>query len=979
MNKIIHLLFIRVVLLVLTCLLFNQKLSAQIFINEVVSSNESTISDEDGDFKDWIELYNSSAQEINLTGMYLSDDENNLTKWRFSQGFIPAKGYILIWASGKDKIGLDGQIHTNFSINADGEELILSNEEFSVIDSMGVPSLEKDNSYARIPDGTSNWKVTNNTTPGESNIYIEALTPPTFSKHGGFYKNKFNLYLTTQSEGAIILYTTDGSDPLIENTEGKVYQYKNKYRDLPIFPKGFRVDDSIFTYKYTQPIEIRNRTNDPLDASKVPTTYNYVVDYIPENTEDVFKGTVVKSRIYKEGIGYSDIITQTYFVNSNGRSAYQLPVLSFSTSKEDLFDYEKGLYVAGVDFDDWRKAFPLVVANPTVDANYQRRTRENEYPIQIEYFESNQDTAILNQTVGFRIHGGWTRADAQKSVRLYARSDYGKSKLKYPFFKNSDEKDFKRLIIKNTSTFRVQDAICQNLISHLNFGSQASQFVDVFINGEFWGLHEIKERLDKYYLESKYNIDPDNIDYLNNEMVVKEGDSLHYSAMLDFISNNSLGIPANYNQVANQIDIDNFMDYQIAEIYSNNTDWPHNNVDYWRLRTDSIIENAPYGHDGKWRWLLYDMDLTLNGIATDDSSSNNTLEWATRDHSSTILLRNLIQNKEFSNDFVNRFSDLLNTTFLPSRLEPMIEETRGLFNDVFPEHLSRWKYLNGGLSRLNGVMNRMISFAQTRPEPMREHLQSKFILDGTVNITLNVNDVNTPNYIKINTIDIHHNTVGVSPNPYPWTGVYFDGVPVEITAVAAPGYKFEYWEGMPNGTPAKFIQNFEKDVQLIAHFEKVDSLWRNLTYTSTVGGYLQGDSNQSVAQNENGRPIQAVPSRGYVFEAWSDGRIDNPRIDSNVVTDINVNAIFAVSTSIQNNRNLNLKVYPNPVTNILTVETNKEQEFTYQIIHLNGQIIKSSKAQGKASIDLSSLPASIYLLLIIDKDGSSVIQKIIKN
>ncbi len=1030
-------------------LLSNNEVKAQIVINEMVSSNESIISDEDGEFKDWIELYNSGAEEVDLTGMFLSDDDKKLNKWRFPQGTIPAKGFILIWASGKDKVGADGQLHTNFNISVDGEEVILTNNDGSIIDSIRVPALEKDISYARIPDGQT-WTISSKPTPGQSNQYIEKIQPPAFSSLGGFYKESFNLSLSSQNVDAIILYTIDGSDPTLENIEGKIYQYKNKYKEFPITGDGKLVTDTIRSYQYTTPIQIEDRTAEKSGVFKISTTYNFNTDYIPSNTRDVLKGTVVKSRVYKEGIGYSDVITQTYFVNSIGRDLYDLPVISLSTSKENLFDYNKGIYVAGKDFDDWRNENPFAVANPSVNANYQRRGDENEYPIQLEYFDSNQDSSIINQQVGFRIHGGWSRADGQKGLRLYARSDYGESKLKHNFFKNLEEDKFKRLILKNTSIFRIQDAICQKLISHLNFGSQASQFVNVFINGEFWGLQEIKERLDKNYLEAKYNIDPENIDYLTNNMEVGEGDSLHYKTMIDFVLSNSLESSTNYEVVKNQIDIENFTDFQIAQIYVNNKDWPHNNVDYWRVRTDVIDENAPYGHDGKWRWLIYDMDLSLNGIATEDSSAHNTLEWATRDHNSTVLLRNLVTNKDFSNQFVNRFSDLMNTTFLPERLEPLIEEDRAYYNAIFPEHITRWKYVSGGLTRLNNMMNRMISYVHTRPEPMRQHLQSKFNLKGSVSIELSTNDISAPNYIRINTIDITENTVGVFANPYPWTGIYFDGIPVEITAIAAPGYEFEYWEGMPVGTPANFVKNFDKDVQLVAHFKIIDSLQINLTYTSSIegylegdslqtiikysngksvlaipnegyafqswsdgklnnprvdsnvvsditveaifknnqvkltytssiGGYLEGDSLQTIIKNSNGTSILAVANEGYAFQSWSDGKLNNPRIDSNVVLDVNVEAIFSIATSIQENNSFNLKIYPNPVSQFLHIETNQNEALSYQIMHSNGQVVKGNILNGNSAIDVSDLPSSIYLLLIYDKIGNTSIQKFIKN
>ncbi len=965
------------------CILFWVCISAaesKVRINEVMSSNKNTFSDEDGSFSDWIELYNSGEDNVDLTGMYLSDDKKKLNKWTFPHTVIPAKEYLLIWASGKDKTGINGELHTNFSISADGEELILTDAGGLVIDRIEIPAMSSDKVYCRIPDGSDYLLISETPTPGNENIYSEFLTAPVFSNEGGFYQTAFNLTLTHPDPEAIILYTLDGSEPLLEHLDGYSYQYKNRYKELPINPNGSFINDQLKSFIYSGSISIRNRTSEPLDAARIPSTFQFNADYIPSATQDVFKGTVVRARVFKEGVGYGPISVHTFFVTSEGRSKYSLPVIALTASKDHLFDYEKGIHVAGADFDEWRSSHPLIPANPSVPANYQRRGDKWEYPGHFEYFEASKNIAVLNQQVGYRIHGGWTRSEPQKAFRIYARKDYGASNLEYPFFTQTQEDKFKRIILKNTFNFRVTDALTQDMVRHLNFPTQASQYAILFLNGEYWGIQEIKERFDKYFLESKYGIDPDNIDYLNNEAVVDEGDNLAYLKLLDYVRNSSMTSISDYNYLENNIDLENYIDYYATEIYTSNRDWPHNNIDYWRVKTDSTLKDVPYGHDGRWRWMVYDLDLGMNGVATADSFTHNTLEWASRDHSSTVLFRNSIKNPTFSAQFINRFADLLNTTFLYERIYPLIEQQKKDIVKFFPEHLKRWANINGGISRLNQTFDRMSNFVQNRSSFVRQDIQDKFQLKGQIQITLDVNYRNSRNYVRINTIDINNKTIGVATRPYPWKGIYFDGVPVKITAIATEGYEFSHWEGMPAGTPASFTGNFEENTTLTAHFNKLFTPEYFLNYTSSIGGYLEGDSTQKVEENAAGKAVTAVALQGYSFQAWSDGRTDNPRIDSDVLEDVSVQAMFRTTTRLKETQAELLKVYPNPAKHVLTIEKPELKDARYMILNVFGQQIQSGTfLASHPYIDISQLPEAVYILWIEDETGQRAYHKFGKN
>jgi hypothetical protein len=236
------------------------------------------------------------------------------------------------------------------------------------------------------------------------------------------------------------------------------------------------------------------------------------------------------------------------------------------------------------------------------------------------------------------------------------------------------------------------------------------------------------------------------------------------------------------------MDVENFTDYQIAEIYYNNVDWGLHNIRYWRLQVP-YTPTAPYGHDGRWRWSLYDTDAAMSEWTENTLASASVVgNWWEHGY----LLGKLLQNPSFQLNFINRFADLLNTAFLPSRLTPMIEAKRDKIRAEIPAHLDRWKTLSDSSDWSNMIDDYMITFVQQRPPYQRNHIQSKFGINGQYNLTVNVGDT-AQGYVRVNTIDILSSTPGVGAIPYPWTGAYFNNLSIQLRARPKAGYKFKHW------------------------------------------------------------------------------------------------------------------------------------------------------------------------------------------
>lgn len=938
----------------------------EVRINEVMSSNASTLADEEGDFSDWIELYNSGNQGVSLEGWGLSDSPGKPFKWVFPEVFLPAGEYLLVWCSGKDyrpvpgmwtngirrevypgifgtavsaltghpsypgepagcqllkgkfeapadefnnfgqrmhgflkapvtgtftfylasddngelwissdttRAGLrliaqvpewthqgeydkypsqksapvfleegkmyylmalakdgtggdhlsvgwewpdgtlerpmqgkhlfwtGGELHTGFSISAEGESLLLTSPEGKSVSVMAPVALTSGISWGVAGDGTLAYF--DQPTPGGANSafsYAEILAPPGFSHPGGFYDKPFDLSLSPSHEGVSIVYTLDGSLPSVENLSGTSYPYLNQYRKEPGSKAGQLLYRTYRSFEYAQPVHVTERSGEANQISRISTTYDASPWYLP--SAPVEKAVVVRARSFRDGALPSPVVSHTYFVRSGGAPPNPLPVISLSVQEDAFFDFEKGIYVAGSDFENWRSANPQGIADGGISANYHRSGDEWEVPAHIELFDST-GSRWLGQNVGVRIHGNWSNANPFKSLRIYARNEYGKSTLDYPFFESRPYQSYKRIILRNSGNdiwytlFR--DAALQEMVSHMQFETQAFQPSVLYLNGEYWGIHNLRERVDKYFLSAKFGVNEEQLDILEGNMAVDEGDNSHYAAMMDYLLANGAGEATHYNRVKEMMDMESYRDYMISEIFMANTDWPGNNIKYWRLQTPEYLPEAGPGRDGRWRWILFDADFSF-GIYRPEEYSLDMMRFTTRADGpdwpnppwSTLLFRKLLENEEFKTGFIIRFCDQLNTAFLPGVVHGIIDGMQAAIEPEMERQMGRWKIPSSLNSWYNNI-TLMKNFAGKRPAYARSHLQSYFGLASDYRLTVSISGPGE-GHVVVNTIPLTGATRGVPENPYPWQGRYFRKMPLRLEAVPAPGYRFVRWE-----------------------------------------------------------------------------------------------------------------------------------------------------------------------------------------
>ncbi len=794
---------------------------SEITINEILASNSTGIEDEDGETVPWIELYNRGDDPVNLSFFGLSDDPERPWRWLLPDTTLNSGEFLLIFASGKDRSEPGHQLHANFRVSRDGEPLTLTDVNGQQIDRVPPTPMPVDVSYGRYPDGADAWAYFEHPTPGTPNRmegFDNILQPPAFSHEGGFYTSAFDLVLTSDSnagnrsgnssdnstfdganrnsihtsvhtsgnylspgsDGVLIRYTLDGSEP---------------DKNSPL---------------YTGPIHIRDRTLEPNSISTIPTSpediplilgYKWV-----EPADNLFKGTVVRARAFQEGSRPSSTVTHTFFVDNRGPDRYHLPVVSIATDSVHLFDYKTGIYVPGKYYDLGGDEDDEKKDEPHLFGNYVQRGIEWERPASFELFEDTGERALA-QNIGIRIHGGRSRSIPLKSLRLYARSQYGENRFYYPVFPDLPYREYNRLILRNSGqdffgrSTMFRDGFMQTLVSDLNLDTQAYRPAVVFINGEYWGIKNFRERYDEDYLARTWGVDPEYVDMLSRNMEIKAGDSLHYAAMINYIENNDPASDAVYAHIQTMMDVDNYLDYLIAQMFVRNVDWPGNNIDYWRVQTDWNPE-APPGHDGRWRWKVVDMDAGFGlmnpwRVASFDMlrhMTNDKHDGFSNDPWSTYLIRSLLQNEEFRTEFINRTADYLNTLFLPGHVIPLIDRFEDHLEPVIEEHIDRWGQIQSK-NHWHQNVERLRDFAQNRPGYVYKHVRDFFDLPGTYRLSVDVSGLQMGR-VQVNNVMIDEQTPGTADreSPWPWNGTYFMEIPLKIVARPYHGHRFSHWE-----------------------------------------------------------------------------------------------------------------------------------------------------------------------------------------
>lgn len=443
------------------------------------------------------------------------------------------------------------------------------------------------------------------------------------------------------------------------------------------------------------------------------------------------------------------------------------------------------------------------------------------------------------------------------------------------------------------------DVVFHRLMQPVFNGVNRIQTAVHFFNGEFWGVTALRDRIDKYHFAINFDLDSDNIaimDCKGGQCLQEEGaqvDKLDYRALRDFIVYNDMAVSANYEQVEGRLDIDSFIDHMYLEIFAEGDSFE---IKYWKAITK---ENDAFG-DGRWRLTTQDFESALN-------SKTNWLELLASKSAGAdrALLGNLLDSEVFKIKFINRFADLLNTAFIKERFDAIVNETFDEVDPLLEEDTNRSPRLRFYTQVDNTQLDKenLLNWIVDRPDLLRGQMNTLFKIDKTIDLDLNVSNPNA-GFITLNSVDVNSTTPGVKDQPYPWSGVYFDNIPITLEAKPMPGYTFSYWKGDASGTNSKITIVPTDNLQISAIFTP-DEDYSHLLYFWLLDDAIENDTpleslNSTYSRNNLTAMINYNSSlSGYPFDAndpnWRTASLErtNKPVAINYQTIANNNIAYA--------------------------------------------------------------------------------------
>jgi len=548
------------------------ELGDYLYISEVMPTQGEVV-DADGEKSDWIEIYNASKAEVDISGFYLSDSTTDYKKWAFPNGSkISAGEHLVVLASKRDIVDEKGFIHTNFKLEALSESVCLMSKSGYIIDTISPKYIRAGHSLGR--KGTKEVRIFEEPTPRANNntaSYLSYTPNVVFSEKPGVYSERIDLSLGCPDSEAKIYYTLDGSVP---NEQSKMY---------------------------TEPIAI--------SKSECIRAIAITDQKLPDR-----------------------VITHNYLI---GRK-HDLPIVFISTDRYNLYG-ERGIIT--------------------------KASRTTQVPANIEIVELGNDQSI-SFDAGIRIFGNTSRYAQQKSFAVELDESFGDAELRYPLFldDNKTPDTFKSFVLRNGGSeewnrTKLTDASLMNLSRlGMNVDAQCYRPAAIYINGKYYGLTNIREKLNRDYIEMRYGHDTDIINIIEprpgKSYTALHGSSRDFMALVKYIKGNDLSNEEKYRNVEKFLDIDNYIDTILAHIILGNKD--SGNLKFWK----------PDVPGAKWRVFLFDLDRAAYYSYVNHFETRTSLDGHGSGKSyDTGVLRGLLENEEFRYKFSKRALELTDTIY----------------------------------------------------------------------------------------------------------------------------------------------------------------------------------------------------------------------------------------------------------------------------------------------------------------------------
>lgn len=432
---------------------------------------------------------------------------------------------------------------------------------------------------------------------------------------------------------------------------------------------------------------------------------------VPNSTSQLFNGNfniirnyTIKARVYEAGKLPGKVVSKTYFIGEN----INMPVIAISGNQEHFYGFDFGII--------------------------QNTIKDREIPAVIEYF-SEQKIREFSTAVGLRLFGSTIYNLPQKPLSVRFKPKYGVDFLNYKLFENNDVQKFSAFLLRNGGNdynlayFR--DGLAVNLLKNkMDIDYQDYKACVVFLNGDYYGICEIREKLDENYVSARHLLNSESIDYIEDSLQVIKGKKFRFQELMNFIKTSDISDSANYQYVASKTDLSEYINYMIHKIFIGYYIVQHNNR-YWR-------DNDT---DRKWRWIAADMEHAF-GQLSGDNYMDNTLEKLLTDtinlpEWSTFMFKKLLQNPEFKDEFIQRSAAYLQTIYQPQQSIAVLDSMQAKFEPQMTRHISLWSSppsLN--IWKQNIAFIR--TFLQKRPEYLRKHIADVFNIQDSAKLNLKI-------------------------------------------------------------------------------------------------------------------------------------------------------------------------------------------------------------------------------------------------
>ena len=588
-----------------------------ILINEFLALNSSTLRDEDGDYSDWIELYNPTSSDINLLDWSLTDDINIPQKWKFPNISLKAGGYLMVYASSKDRRTAGYNLHSNFELNGSGEYLGLYNASGMVVSDFNpsFPTQETNISYGFLNNSYLQFR---DPTPGNSNSFStgKIIPEPNFSHKHGYYNNTFQLEISTTLANARIYYSTNGNTPTDKN--GILYTSAITISETTIIRAVIYQDGEfpgkVSTQSYFFADNIIQQPNNPV---------GYPSSWGPY--------TAISGKAIADYEMDPELTSNATFAADLKKAFQDLPSISIVTDISNLFSDVIDSITGGIYI---YPGAPLTNFTYDTGRGWERKAS-------VEYFDKNNKSFRLD--CGLRIQGGHSRRPEKTpkhSFLLNFDGQYGPTKLNFPLLGEKSSSEFDKLILRagfgnswvhhdnnqRTKATYMEDIWTKDTQRAMGHPASNSTYVHLFLNGIYWGIYAPSERMDKDFAQRYIGGDDDDYDVIKDYAEVSDGNILAWNKMHELANaglendinylliqgKNADGTP-NY-QSESLVDVVNTADYMLINFYGGNSDWDNHN---WAAMRNRV-------NPGKgFKFLCWDGEMMFSSVNSNILKENN--------------------------------------------------------------------------------------------------------------------------------------------------------------------------------------------------------------------------------------------------------------------------------------------------------------------------------------------------------------------